>query len=75
MGPRELESFHVEGSGYWKGYWVDPFGSTGRMTESYWYSTAAKSIVKFEGKSFHYTAGHRNTTYELRYELLDFHTK
>jgi hypothetical protein len=67
---RALDAFHVEGSGFWTGYWVDPLGTHGRMYEEFWYSPAVKNIVKFDATSYFYTTGQRHLTYELHYELL-----
>ena len=66
-----------------EGWWYGDGGSdsncilpTGPMQEKYWYSPAAKAIVKFVAESFQPICGkNQRKTYELRYELFRYEVR
>ena len=43
--------------------------------ERYWYSAAAKAIVKFEAEAFQPRSGGRRQTVDLKYELVSYRVK
>lgn len=72
-----LECFVIEAEGWWYGDWIgSPFEPpTGPASERYWYSPAAKAIVKFQAETFRPRIGGREQTVDLRYELVSYRVK
>ena len=77
LANRALECFCIEARGWWYGDWIaSPFEpATGANNERYWYSPAAKAIVKAEVEAFQPRSGGRRQTIDLKYELVAYRVK
>lgn len=74
LAKRALECVCIEAKGWWYGDWIaSPFEpATGPNNERYWYSPAAKAIVKAEVEAFQPRSGGRRQTLDLTYELVAY---